>query len=68
MRVSLHPPIGNPKRVCNYEKYFNETKTDGIHLIQHLKNDDIEKIELLNNKKVDEFALNDEKTLRQHYK
>ena len=42
--AQLHPPGDNPIRVSDCTKNLHEIKTNGTHLIDGLKVDDIEKI------------------------
>ena len=45
----IHPPNDPKKPVSNYTKDIHENKTDGNNVTNVLKNDEIEKLEELNN-------------------
>ena len=63
----LHPPSDNPIRVSNCAKYHHEIKTDGTDITDGWKVDDIEKLEELNNLKINVFELTEGKVLTQLY-
>ena len=54
-------PKDNPNRISKFKKSFQENLGDGTDLSNGLKNDEIEKLEELNNLKLNLFDLNEDK-------